>query len=362
MQQGMLFHALSDPRAGVDIEQLCCELFEALDVAAFKRAWQRAIARHPVLRTSFRWEDVEEPQQEVHGEVELPWKEQDWRGVTRAEREKRFADFLASDRRRGFDLAQAPLIRLTLLRYDEAENCFVLTFHHAILEGRSFALLFQEVFAFYDAFRRGEDINLPLPRPYRDYIDWLQQQDFSKDEAFWRETLRGFTAPSPLVVDYTPNKTEEHENRSGDESIQLSREFTAALRTVARDNQLTLNTFVQGAWALMLSRYSGESDVLFGVVRAARPPAIEGVQEMIGLFLNTLPLRVRVRPEAELLPWLKEILAQWAAMRNHEHTPLVDVQGWSDVPAGTPLFQSTMRFDQAVPPGLDERRSQPFRQ
>src|SRR5262249_40813805 len=200
----MLFNTLLDPGSGVDIEQLVFELHEALDVGAFQRAWQCVLARHPVLRTHLRWEDLDEPVQQVQTQVELPWEEQDWRGSAGSGRDQDLAEFLGADRRRGFELTRAPLFRLTLLRHGEDEVHLVWTFHHTVLEGRSYALVAREVFAFYEAFHQGDQLSLPLPRPYRDYIDWLQLQDFSKSEAFWRETLEGFVAPTPLAIDGAP--------------------------------------------------------------------------------------------------------------------------------------------------------------
>jgi amino acid adenylation domain-containing protein len=345
LQQGMLYHSLRAPGSGVDIEQLVCELHEVLEVTALQRSWQCVIARHPALRTNFRWQGLKEPQQEVHSVVELPWKEQDWRDLPPDEKEKRSATFLMADRRRGFDLTQSPLLRLTLFHWDDAHSRLIWTFHHALLDGRSFAPLLREVFTFYEAFKRGEEMKLPLPRPYRDYIDWLQQQDFSKAEPFWRQTLKDFSAPTPLVVDHVPSTGGDDGTRQGDQEIWLSTEITTTLRSLARENQLTLNTVVQGAWALLLNRYSGEADVVFGATRACRRSSVEGAEAMVGLFINTLPLRVRVNPEAPLLPWLKELRVQWMAMREYEHTPLVKIPGWSGVPAGSSLFESIVVFE-----------------
>jgi amino acid adenylation domain-containing protein len=345
MQQGMLFNTLLDPGSGVDIEQLLFELHETIDVVSFQRAWHFATARHPVLRTNLRWEYLDEPRQEVHSWVELPWEDQDWQGFAVTEREERFAALLGADRRRGFDLTNAPLWRLTILRYGMAEWRLIWTFHHTILEGRSYRLVLREVFAFYESFCRGEEPTLPVPRPYRDYIDWLQQQDFSKAETFWRQTLKGFSTPTPLAIDYAPGAEAEIETHQGAHEIKLSADITSALRTLVQQNQLTLNTIVQGAWALLLNRYSGEADIVFGVVRGTRQSTIEGAEAMIGLFLNTLPLRVFVKLEQSLIPWLKEVRSQWMAMRSHEHTPLANVQAWSEVPRGGALFQSTLMFE-----------------
>ena len=345
LQQGMLFHSLLAQGTGVYIEQLLCDLHEVLDEAALRQAWVAVIDRHPVLRTSFRWAGLDEPAQVVHAQVEVPWEQQDWRGTADAELERRTTDFLQADRRRGFDMARAPLLRLTLLRYCETKHRLIWTFHHAILDGRSFAPVLREVFAHYEAFRAGKELRLRLPRPYRDYISWLQKQDFSKAEGFWRRALEGFAVPTPLVVDHLPNTDRKSKISQGGQEIWLPTETTSALRSFAEENQLTLNTMVQGAWSLLLSRYSDEAEVVFGVTRACRRSAIEGAEAMIGLFINTLPMRVRVSPGEALIPWLKELRAQSVAIREYEHTPLETVQGWSDVPAARPLFETILVFE-----------------
>ena len=344
MQQGMLFQSLAQG-SGVYIEQLLCDLDEVVDEVALRQAWVTVIGRHPVLRTNFRWADRDEPQQEVHAQVELPWQLLDWRGIADAEQERRLAEVLEADRRLGFDMARAPLLRLTLLRCGEAKSRLIWTFHHALLDGRSFAPILREVFAHYEALCAGTELRLELPRPYRDYIGWLQEQDFSRVEGFWRNALKGFTAPTPLVVDHVSSADRETEIRKGDKEIRLSVEITSALRSLAEENELTLNTIVQGAWSLLLRRYSNESEVVFGVTRACRRSTIEGAEAMIGVFINTLPMRVRVSPEATLVPWLKELRAQSVAMRAYEHTPLEKVQRWSDMPAGRPLFESILVFE-----------------
>ncbi len=344
LQQGMLLHTLLDPISGVDVEQFVFELHEVLDVDNFKRAWRHVIARHTALRTGFRWQGLEQPRQQVRAKVELPWKEHDWRGITDNAREKRYADFLCADRRRGFDMAEAPLSRLTLLRYGAAESRFIWTIHHALLDGRSFTIVLREMFALYEAFCRGEELVLPAPRPYRDYIDWLQQQDFHKDELFWRQKLRGFDTPTPLMIDRGQRADDRSKNRSVYHEIELSTEVTSALRSLGEENDLTLTTIVQGSWALLLSRYSGEADVVFGVIRAARHSTVEGAENMVGLFVNTLPLRVHIREDEPLLSWLKKLREQWIALGEHEHTPLAKAQNWSDV-RGKPLFDSTVMFE-----------------
>ncbi len=345
IQEGMLFHSLYAPQSGVDVEQIICALHEDLNISALKRSWQRVVERHQVLRTSFCWSGVNEPIQEVHRHVTLPWFEQDWRGESAAQQEKRLEAYLQADRRRGFELTEAPLMRLALFRVESADYQLIWTFHHALLDGRSFPLVLKELFAFYEAFCRAQELQLELPHPYRDYIDWLKKQDFIKAQRFWRQTLKGFSAPTPLVFDRAyPSKSDQSQGY-GKQEIRLPETLTKALQSMAQQHQLTLNTLVQGAWALLLSRYSGDQDVVFGATRACRRSALKSADSMVGLFINTLPVRVGVSAERLLLPWLKDLRAAWLAIRDYEHTPLVKVQGWSDIPSGKPLFESILVFE-----------------
>ncbi|HVS81946.1 MAG TPA: amino acid adenylation domain-containing protein [Pyrinomonadaceae bacterium] len=347
MQQGMLFHSLCGAGTGVYVEQVLCELQEAVDEAALRRAWAAVIGRHPVLRTDFRWVGIVGPQQVVHAKVSLPWEQQDWRGIADAEQKRRVADSLEKDRRRGFDMACAPLLRLALLRCCDKKNLLIWTFHHALLDGRSFVHVLREVFAHYDALRAGAEFRPDARRPYRDYISWLRKQDFSQAEGFWKRALEGFIAPTLLRIHDEPSKVQKSKGGHGVHEIRLSSETTSTLQSFARENGLTLNTIMMGAWSLLLSRYSNEADVVFGATRACRRSTIDGAGAMIGMFINSLPVRVRVSPEAALIPWLKELREQWVRMREHEHTPLEKVQGWSDLPAGSSLFETILVFENA---------------
>ncbi len=317
IQQGMLFHSLYSPLSGVNIEQFVCALHEDLKISFFKQAWNRVVQRHPILRTSFHFEGIKEPLQNVHRQVTLPFEEQDWRGLSATQQEDKLKSYLQVDRQRGFQLTEAPLMRLALFRVAESDYHCVWTFHHVLLDGRSFPIVFKELFAFYEAFCQGKDLQLEQPRPYRDYIDWLGRQDFTLAERFWRSRLSGFTVPTPLTVDRTHQlKLSEVDDGYGVQVIRLSETVTSTLQSLAIQHQLTFNTLVQGAWALLLSRYSGEEDVVFGATRACRRSALEGAESMVGLFINTLPVRVSVPDEMPLIPWLKELRSQWIDLRD----------------------------------------------
>jgi amino acid adenylation domain-containing protein len=345
MQQGMLVHSLLYPGSGVDIEQLVLDLHERLDPLQFRQVWSQTMARHAVLRTSLRWLNLKEPIQEVFAKVSLPWAEEDWTGTAPGQRRARLLRFLDLDRRRGFDLSRAPLWRLTLIRLGGDDWQLVWTFHHAILEGRSYALLLREIFQVHDALRAGNLLHLAEARPYRDYIDWLSRQDFHQSASFWRNVLKGFQAPTPIAIDQISKVTGEQKHDRIPEELSLSPNETSALRAMAEESKITMNTIIQGVWAIILSIYSSEGDVVFGVIRAGRPDTLSGSEEMVGLFLNSLPMRVQVDPSALLTPWLKKIRTQWSALRAHEHTPLARIQAWSSLQGRSPLFETTVMYE-----------------
>lgn len=346
MQQGMLFHSLYAPNSGVYIQQMICGLHENLNVSAFKQAWRRVVDRHPIFRTSFWLKGANQPFQQVHRQVALPWQEHDGRGWSVSEREKQLETYLQEDRRQGFVLTQAPLIRLALFQMGEADYQFVWTSHHALLDGRSRFVVLQELFEFYEVFCDYQESALEPPRPYREYIEWLQNQDLSQAKAFWQERLQGFSTPTRLVVDQAPGKImEQGMIEFTEQELKLSASVTFALQLLAQRHELTLNTLIQGAWTLLLSRYSGEEEVVFGATRAGRHSTLAGAESIVGLLINTLPVRMRVFPEERLLPWLKELRAQWVAMRKYEHTPLIKIQEWTGVSHRTSLFESIMNFE-----------------
>jgi amino acid adenylation domain-containing protein len=345
MQQGMLFHTIYAPDSGAYFEQSLFTIEGKLRVAIFERAWQRVVERHAILRSSFLWEELETPQQVVHRSVTLPFETLDWRDLSAPEQERRLADYIAANRARGFDLATPPLMRLALFRLSDDLHRFVFSRHHLLLDRWSRSLLLKEVSAFYDALSRGEELTLqPLP-PYGDYIAWLAEQDRAAAESYWRSSLAGFTAPTTVGIGKKTSAADAKDASYGDERIRLSEASLERLRAFAREHKLTLNVLAQGAWALLLSRYSGDDEVLFGVTVAGRPATLAGVESMVGLFINTLPLRVRVPSGATVLSWLRDLQEQQSTLQQYEYSSLLDIQGWSEVPRGVPLFESIFVFE-----------------
>lgn len=334
-QQGVLFHSLSAPESGVYVVQLCLTLQGSLNPAALQQAWQDVISHHSILRTAFQWEGLENPLQVVYRQVQVSLNVLDWQHYPSEQQAQQLDAFLQRDRQQGFNLSQPPLMRLTLIQTRAESYTLIWTKHHLILDGWSTGIVLQQVWNRYHqaAFSlQGSS--------YRSYIAWLQQQDLAAAENFWRQTLKGFTAPTRLRIE---QQTTTHATVAyPEQSLKLSGTITTKLQAIARQHQLTLNTLLQGAWAILLSRYSGESDVVFGATVAGRPPALSGVESLVGLLINTLPVRVAVSPEMPVLTWLQQLQNQQVEARQYEHTPLILIQGWSEVPRGMSLFDTLL--------------------
>ncbi len=338
LQQGMVYHSLRAPRSGVYVQQLTVRLHEALDVAAFQAAWQRLVARHEALRTTFHLDGEVGLVQRSHAYANPPWLVESWEELSAEEQEARWRALLVDDRQRGFDLAEAPPLRFSIIRLRPTEHLFLWTYHHALLDGRSQRLLLEEVFASYDA--GGEGASVSPVTPFRDLLRWLEKRDEEASKPFWRHFLQGFATPTPLPV-----STHKSPGDGGDRAIHdvlLSEEETSALVAFAAAHDLTLGSLVEAAWAALLRRYGGGDDVVFGVTRACRHTPVRGIGSMIGLLINTVPMRVRVDPDRPVLEWLREVRAARVAIRPHEHSALKLIQGWSEIERGSSLFESML--------------------
>jgi hypothetical protein len=316
-----------------------------LNIDAFRKAWEEVVRRHPMLRTELFWKHAGQPAQLVRKRIDLPWELQDWRGVLPDEQKRRLNELRVRERERGFDLSSAPLMRFVVLRLADDSYHFLWSHHHLLLDGWSLPLLINDFAECYDAFREGRNPRFGHVCPYRDYIVWLQRQDLAQAEAYWRRTLSGFTKATPLP--FAKPAGDANGARPAQQSLlfALSTSVTSLLNAWCRQRRVTLNTLLQSIWALLLSHYSSASDVLFGAVVSGRPASLPGVEAIIGLFINTLPVRVHVPTKLLLATWMQELLAQQAEQRQYEYSPLVRVKAWSGVPVHLPLFDSLLVFE-----------------
>ncbi len=341
LQEGMLFHTLKEPGTGIYVTQYTCRLSGNLDLELFQRSWESVVQRHQSLRTAFFWEELDEPLQVVRREVDLDWKTEQLEKRSDSEFAEWLETFLHDDRVCGFDPDRAPLMRFRLFRIKEHTYQWVWSLHHMLCDGWSTTVVLREVWELYHALCRGENLKDHAANPFRDYIAWLQKQDLSEAEHFWKEQLKNISSPTPLVT----QRLQRDDKGQSHKELVLSSQATAGLRSSAQKQRLTLNTMIQGAWALLLHRYTGEEDILFGTTVSGRPASLEGVEGMVGLFINTLPVRVTVEPTDSLSNWLVKLQGKQIEAREFEYTPLLKVHEWSELPLGVPLFQSLFVFE-----------------
>ncbi len=335
LQAGMLFHGLVEP-TGAYVDQIALRLSGVDDPDAFARAWQRVTDRTPVLRACVAWRDLPEPVQVVHAHAAVPVTWHDWRPA--ADWRPLLDELLAADRAAGMELTSAPLQRLAVAHLPADELLVVWTAHHITLDGWSAAQFFAEVCAEYAGRAT------PPRRPFREYLRWLAGQDRAGAEAYWRAALTGFRSATPLPYDRPPAGAHRADS-TGTVRVELGAVDSTRLKEAAARHGLTVNTLVQGAWALLLSVYSGESDVLFGATVSGRPAELPGVADMLGLFINTLPTRVRLAPAEPVAGWLHRLQLEQAEARRHDLVALTRMPALADTPPGAGLFDSIVVFE-----------------
>ncbi|GAB1510049.1 non-ribosomal peptide synthase/polyketide synthase [Actinophytocola sp. KF-1] len=344
MQSGMLFHSLSSRDTDVYVHQTAVVLDGVRDPALLATAWQRVVDRTPVLRTAVVWEGVPEPVQVVYRDVRLPVTHLDWSDLGEARWRAELDRYLTADLATGFDLGAAPLLRMLVARLGEDSVLLVVTTHHLLLDGWSTADVSGEALAVHAALRRGQVPEHPRRRPFRDYVAWLAAQDQSAAEDHWRAVLSGFAAPTPLPYDRPPGRAHTASSAVG-VPVELPADLSARLTDFARRNRLTVNAILQGAWAVLLARHSGERDVCFGATVSGRPSELADVDSIAGLFINTLPVRVTVDGDRDVVSWLRALQAEQVDARQYEYVSLAQAQACSDVPRGTNLFDTLVVFE-----------------
>ena len=352
VQEGILFHTLESAKPGAYFSQYSCVCEGEFDQRRFAQAWDEVAQRHPPLRTLITWERRDKPLQIVRALIELPWTVNDWRTELPEKQEQAWLSLIGRDRDQGFDLSEAPLMRFTMCRLADDRHRFLFSFHHILFDGWSLLVILNEVSRAYDAMAAGEDSRLPQARPYGEFFGWLEDFDATPAEAFWANALCDFSTPTCPEVSPSERDRSSHGRYASREELSLSAAVSRRLEAFARRERMTLNTLVTAAWALLVSRYTGSDDVVFGTTVAGRPPEFDDAERMVGLFINTLPIRVRMHEGIELKRWLEGIQKQQLDMRQFEQTPLTSIQRLSGVRPGVPLFESIVVFENFPEPML----------
>lgn len=327
LQGGMLFHALYDREDGSYFEQGIYSVDGPLDGDAFEQAWNAVVDRHDALRTAFVVKGVPEPLQVVLKKRPLDFRYRDISALSDDEAERDVAEYAAQDKERGFDPTRDPLLRIALFRRAEDRHVMVLSFHHIIMDGWCQGILAAEFTAIYTALREARPATLPPAPQYREYVRWLERQDKEKALAYWKEYLHGFDRPT-----HFPGREkgkEEAAPSGGQEQFRfsLTAQETAALKTFALRNGVTLNAVVQTLWGILLGKLNGSDDALFLGTVSGRPDDLENAGNIVGLFINALPVRVRFNDRERIADVAAAVRSNAGAAQPFQFAPLAEIQG-----------------------------------
>jgi amino acid adenylation domain-containing protein len=341
LQAGMMFHDLYDEKVGAYRNQLQCDL-TGLDVNIFKQVWSYLMANHSILRSSFHHDAFKIPVQSVHAHCEMPIVYHDLQSLSGEALDQEISRLEQEDRQQGFDFAKAPLMRVMLLQTEANKHRMVWTSHHILLDGWSRPILMEEFLTTYDVLADGK---VPVPREedrFEDYISYIERQDKAEDEAFWANYLISINKSTLLpFVTNTDSRTRTVSDFKR-KIVNLSPEVKADIEDFARTSRVTVNTVMQGIWSYLLHQYTGQEEVCFGVVVSGRPEDLDGVEEKVGMYINTLPLVSSANAQTEISTWLQGIQKDQVAARKHQYNSIADIQRVSGVKGD--LFDSIMVF------------------
>ncbi|KOP63787.1 hypothetical protein AMS62_00005, partial [Bacillus sp. FJAT-18019] len=345
MQQGMLFHTLYDMEKNNSnpyINQLSFSVQHDLDLNLFNESWEKVIQHYDILRTSFEWEELKNPFQIVLNNVDFSISLKDWSSLSVENREKEITTFMQNDVNTGFVLSKPPLMRVTVIKESDKNYRVIWTFHHLLLDGWSIPLVLRDVFQTYLGMSKGENNILSPFSHYKPYIQWIKSKDEAVSKEFWTKELGDISAPTPVPL---RSREEKIINKYHQKNFSISEHQTNKLISWAKSEHITLNTLIQGAWSYLLSYYSGDSTVIFGVTSSGRPYDLEGSNEMVGMLVNTLPTCIKVEKGKKINQWLKELQIKDLERREHEHSSLIDIKEWSQFSRRDNLFDTLFVFE-----------------
>ncbi len=350
LQTGILFHTLFEPDSADYLVQFVYSIEGALDPWMLRQALEHVVTTHPILRTTFAWTGLRHPEQVVHQTVSFQLRELDWCSVPPAELEARLTGHLDAERARGFDLERDCPRRFDLITVADRDHRLVWHGHHILLDGWSVRLVLDKVLAVYHGLRAtGTPPPLTRREPFGAYIAWLGSHDPDAAADYWRMLLADVARPTPLAVLGTDHPGAEPGPAVAFRYGEVPAPVTRSLIDLARRHRISVGAIVHAAWGLLLSRYGGGPDVVFGSTVSGRSGNLPGVERIIGLLINTLPVRVRVQADGTVLELLRTVHEQLVEHRDFEHCALVDVHRQTAVPAGQRLFETILMFE-TLPP------------
>ena len=349
MQHGMLMETLRSPQgAGSYIEQIMITINQEIDLKRFTKAWQKIINHHEVLRLGFVWKNLDQPLQYVEPVDELNITLEDWTKISKPETDEFIDMFLKADRRLGFSLSEPPVFRIALLKTDENQYICVWSFHHLLADGRSMVAILKDLFSIYD----NPEIKLTPTGSFKDYIVWLNREKINSEaKEFWNKQLKSFTEPLNFPLSIKQRAVAENRRQkysvsitTGNQKKLIASDKTSVLQNICKQNSITMNSLLMGVWAVLLSHYTGKNDIVFGATRSVRNWKKNGNNDT-GLYINTLPVRIKIDPQEKFSTFLSRIRNEWIKTKDFEYSSLSDIHAWSQVKGGSPLFNIFFAYD-----------------
>ncbi|WP_336473657.1 amino acid adenylation domain-containing protein [Bacillus sp. FJAT-51639] len=329
MQEGLLFHDMLNNESEAYFDQTVITIKEKLDLDLFRKSFQLLVNRHDALRTLFVYKETKQPLQIILEGRDVDVKYEDISYLSQIDQDKYITDFTSQDRQDRFDLEKDTLIRMTVLDLNKSSCKLILSFHHIIMDGWCIGTIIKDLFQIYRAMKQNTELNLDPVYPYSEYIHWLEKQNKMEAKAYWEQNLEGITGKSTISGDNQLNKITEYKLENN--IFTFDKELSSKLTQIAQYNEVTMSTVFHALWAILLQKYNYTDDVVFGSVVSGRPPEVEGIENMIGLFINTVPIRVQARnlnTFSELVLHVQETMMN--ANKNH-YISLADIQALSPI-------------------------------
>lgn len=335
MQAGMLFHYLMEPGSGVYFDQHCYHLKGIIKIDCLKKAWNYIARNNEMLRTIFRWNGLKLPIQIILKEYEIPFRKYDYSMLNMAEKQTCMEEILRLDQRESINIETKPY-RVIFCKLSEEEYNMIVSAHHIIYDGWSNALLLKELLYAYGEYLTGREPKKSKKTKYRELVKWYQNQDKQKQKLYWEDYLKGYKSKSFLGME----KPYKSRGESSTYLYQLDEEMEGAVNRFIRQEQITLAALIYTAWGILLQKYSGHEDTIFGVTMSGRTTDIAFVENIVGLFVNTLPLRMKIKKESNIGDILREVSNTIISFEEYQGTPLVDLKQYSSIGIEEQLFDT----------------------
>ncbi|BCE07341.1 non-ribosomal peptide synthetase [Bacillus paralicheniformis] len=329
MQKGMLFHNAMDQTSGAYLQQIVIELKGRVHPDILEESFHEIVKRHEILRASFEYEITSEPRQIIARERKTPFASIDLTGENRTRQHRFIETYLKEDQEKGFDLSSEALMRVCLIRMNDESYRLIWSHHHILLDGWCLGIVLSELFSLYGKIMKGESRRLKEPKPYGDYIKWLEEQDKEEAAAYWKDYLKGYESRSELPAFNRGATSEEYGGK--EKVISFSKELTTKITRIAKTHHVTINTVLQGIWGMILAKYNNTDEVVFGTVVSGREAPVDGIEEMVGLFIHTIPTRISFEGARSFKEVLKKTQAESIESNRYSYMNLSEIQELSEM-------------------------------